>query len=173
MVKVKGKIEDRVYLGIDPGENGGIAAICSDGTETVKMPDTEKDVFDYLAGWDINYKVTAFLEQIDPRPTSWYDKSKGRWTASILKSTCLIYGNYLFLRGLLIASGISFFSEQPQSWQKGLKIPKKEKSETPAQWKNRLKGRAQQLFPNLKITLATADALLMAEYCRRCHVGEG
>ena len=31
------------------------------------------------------------------------------------------------------------------------------------------KQRAQQLFPTAKVTHAIADALLLAEYCRRVH----
>ncbi len=34
-------------------------------------------------------------------------------------------------------------------------------------FKNRLKGFAQQLYPLQKITLATADAFLIAEFGRR------
>ena len=36
------------------------------------------------------------------------------------------------------------------------------------EWKNKLKAKAQQLFPvwSKRITLATADALLIAEYGR-------
>jgi hypothetical protein len=35
------------------------------------------------------------------------------------------------------------------------------------QWKNKLRERTQQLYPNVgKITLATSDALLILEYAR-------
>jgi hypothetical protein len=37
--------------------------------------------------------------------------------------------------------------------------------------KNVSKARAQELFPALKITHATADALLIAEYGRRLNLG--
>lgn len=37
--------------------------------------------------------------------------------------------------------------------------------------KNITKQRAQQLFPSAKVTHKIADALLLAEYCRRVHRG--
>ena len=33
------------------------------------------------------------------------------------------------------------------------------------------KAKAQQLFPNLKITHAIADSLLIADYCRQIRLG--
>ena len=79
---------------------------------------------------------------------------------------------YGFLRGCLIAAGIPFEEVTPQAWQKALEIPKKSKSETKAQFKNRLKALAQQWFPDQLVTLKTADALLIATYCFRKHGGK-
>jgi hypothetical protein len=52
----------------------------------------------------------------------------------------------------------------PQKWQKFLSLGSRgKKSKT--EWKNKLKARAQQLFPSVgKITLATSDALLITKY---------
>lgn len=53
----------------------------------------------------------------------------------------------------------------PQKWQKALQLGTKgNKSNT--EWKNKLKARAQQLFPNVPMTLAVADALLILEYSK-------
>ena len=73
---------------------------------------------------------------------------------------------YGFLRGLLTAYNYPFEEVLPRKWQASFGM-KKGKDESNTQWKNRLKGKAQQLFPHLKVTLATADALLIAEYGRR------
>jgi hypothetical protein len=45
----------------------------------------------------------------------------------------------------------------------------KSSEHTKTEWKNRLKAKAQQLFPQQSkhITLKTADALLIAEYARK------
>jgi hypothetical protein len=88
------------------------------------------------------------------------------------------------LIGILLANHIPHEEIEPRTWQKALGIPpriKKPKKpkpfiqypaeETQAQWKNRLRSKAQTLFPNLNITLATADALLIAEVARRIQIG--
>ncbi len=163
------------YIGIDPGANGGLACVLEDEVEAVKMPATEKDIWTWFisrtrpAFSDLN--VYAVIEQIIPRPTSYFDKSSGSWRASILKSTCLLYASYVQLRAMLVAAGIPFEVVTPQRWQKALGIRSKEKGETPTSWKNELKAKAQQLFPQEKITLATADSLLLLEYCRRLREG--
>jgi hypothetical protein len=79
--------------------------------------------------------------------------------------------NYGALRMALTAAGIPFEEVVPGVWQRGLNIPPRKKTEGKTAWKNRLKAKAQQLFPSVKITLATADALLIAEFCRRKHEG--
>ena len=54
----------------------------------------------------------------------------------------------------------------PQSWMQSLALGTKG-SMTGTQWKNKLKARAEQLFPKNKFTLATSDAALIAEYGKR------
>jgi hypothetical protein len=68
---------------------------------------------------------------------------------------------------------MAFDEVTARSWQKALEILPRKKAEGNSQWKNRLKGKAQQLFPNIasQITLLTTDALLIAEFCRRKHKG--
>ena len=63
---------------------------------------------------------------------------------------------------------------RPQAWQRSLGLTKIrddriwEMSDAGAsgRWKNRLKSRAQELFPDIKVTLRTSDALLLAHYCK-------
>ena len=54
-----------------------------------------------------------------------------------------------------------------RTWQKGLSIQPKRKEESKTQFKNRQKGLAQQMHPDIKVTLATADAILIAEYLKK------
>lgn len=146
-----------IYIGIDPGQSGGIASLVGDNTGTspacVKMPETEKDCFDALEKLQrINFTaIFAVIESVHSMPK--------QGVASSFK-----FGrNYGFLRGCLIALGIPFEEVTPQKWQKALGCLSHGD-------KNVTKARAQQLFPALKITHATADALLLAEYCRRTRV---
>jgi hypothetical protein len=79
--------------------------------------------------------------------------------------------SYGGLRMALIAAGIPFEEVQPRAWQKAMGIPPRSKTESGTQWKNRLKAKAQQLYPAEKVTLAVADALLIATYCQRKQEG--
>ena len=68
------------------------------------------------------------------------------------------------LEGCLAASGIPYAFVTPQKWQKAMCCLSKGD-------KNVTKAAAQRLYPNERITHATADALLLATYCRR-HASE-
>jgi hypothetical protein len=60
----------------------------------------------------------------------------------------------------LTAAGIPFERVRPQKWQQAMGCMTKGD-------KNVSKRRAQELYPQLKITHATADALLIATYGTR------
>lgn len=151
----------QVYIGVDPGQVGGIASICV-GTrlqivEAVPMPATELDVWMVLENvdWKDAQGCKAIIEKVHSFP--------GQGVSSTFK-----FGvGYGGLRMALTASRIPFEAISPNRWQRGLGIRPKKKSETTARWKNHLRGIAQQLFPKVDVTLKTADALLIAEYCRR------
>ena len=74
--------------------------------------------------------------------------------------------NYGFLRGILIALQIPLLEVAPQKWKRdlGLKFTAQDSKKDK---KNGSKQLAQQWFPSLKITHATAEALLIAEWGRR------
>lgn len=162
-----------VYIGIDPGSNGAIAVLETSGVVTThKLKNaTIRDSWEFLRKTVSGSEFFAFIEEQIPRPTSFFDRKTKRWTATILKSTCLLFGSYKELCGLLAASDIRYEIVTPRTWQKGMGMVPKRKGEKETSWKNRLKAKAQQLFPQVKVTLATADALLLAEYCRRRVLG--
>ena len=137
-------------IGIDPGSGGGLA-VTVDGQllELTSMPETDHDVNSFfLRHEDAD---CAYLEQVHSMP--------GQGVASTFK-----FGmNYGFLRAMLTAHGIRWIDVTPPKWQSALGI-RAIKDEPKTAHKNRLKGRAQQLFPKWKITLKTADAALIAYY---------
>jgi hypothetical protein len=145
-------------IGIDPGQSGGFARL-SESAFGYKMPDTEADTATLLASLFTTSTTMAYIERVHAMPLQGVVSmfSFGR--------------NYGFLRGLLIAIGIPFEEVTPQVWQKVFSLRGPENEGTVAK-KNRHKAKAQQLFPELKITHATADALLIAEYGRRLRSGE-
>lgn len=154
------------YVGIDPGKSGGCAVLNGSSVQCQNLPVSELDLREWIAQQQARSAGNAFvvIERQTPRPTFFQGKS------SILKSTVELYGNYMLIRGMLTGL-ISYEEVLPKRWQQGLRITPRQKSESDTQWKNRLKGKAQQLFPHTKVTLATADALLLAEYGRRLKEG--
>jgi hypothetical protein len=138
----------KTIIGIDPGKSGGIAWIGNGAPCVEKMPDTLKDLFDLLL--DISYEgnATAYLEQVTSSP------QQG------VKSAFTFGNGFGHLEMALTACSIPFQRIRPQAWQKALGCMS-------GGDKNVTKRRAQELFPHLTITHATADALLIAEYGRR------
>lgn len=144
-----------IYIGVDPGKSGAVAIEDEDGYLAVcRCDETEHDVAVFLRSWVGNRgPAFAMIERVHSMPK--------QGVASSFK-----FGqSYGFLRGCLIALGIPFEEVMPQKWQKAMGCLSHGD-------KNVTKARAQQLFPGEKITHATADALLIAEYCRRVRMGE-
>lgn len=148
----------KYFMGIDPGQNGSICTVLENGMPGVilGMPKTEADIYTELKC--ISGRVRyCLIEKVHSMP--------GQGVASTFK-----FGvGYGGLRMALICLKIPFDEVLSRAWQRGLGITPRMKTESRALWKNRLKAKAQQLFPlRLEdITLATADGLLIAEYCRR------
>lgn len=144
------------YIGIDPGKHGGIAVMGADGEvlDVVNMPETPQDLLDFLE----QYKDDSFctLERVGGMPgnggSAMFNFGKG-------------YGH---LQMALLALHIPTEDVTPNKWEKTYQLGSSGKY-TKTEWKNRLKAKAQQMFPYLgkKITLATCDALLICEYGRR------
>jgi hypothetical protein len=151
--------ESPIYVGIDPGMAGGIAAVGKWGkwTQAIGMPALDKEVWEQIKAWSPRVAF-AILEKVN---TGFPGTGKSQMAK--------LYGSYTGLRMTLVIAGIPFEEVLAQRWQKFLHIPPREKSEPRNHFKNRLKVRAQQLFPREEVTLYTADALLIAEYCRRNH----
>lgn len=147
-------------IGIDPGKNGGIAWI-TDGKPCVeKMPETLWDLMQLFCSIEMDARggnkyeeeiqSRAYLEQVHSSPqmgvVSAFTFGQG-------------YGN---LEMALTFLKIPFERIRPQVWQKAMGCMTKGD-------KNISKRKAQELFPSLKVTHSTADALLIAEYGRTKH----
>jgi len=145
-------------IGIDPGVNGGIAWI-TDGKPCVeKMPDTLQDLWELLRDIASEGKCHAYLEEVHVAP-SFAKSADGKENKIRMGSRSAFtfgrgYGN---LEMALTAAGIPFARIRPQVWQKELGCLTKGD-------KNVSKRKAQELFPSMKVTHATADALLIAQY---------
>lgn len=153
------RLTSRVYIGIDPGQGGGLAVLnAKGGVEAISsMPATERDAWDWMKKYcrAIHLDPVAVIERVHSFP------KQG------VASTFTFGKGYGFLRGLLTASCIPFEEVQPEVWQKALGATKRRQSANKSAHKNGLRALAQQLFPSQPTTLKTCDALLLAEFCRR------
>ena len=150
-------------IGIDPGVSGGLAKISAAGTVAIPMPATERDIWDWFGALEATVSTFAVIEKVQG-----YIGPGSEFPGSAMFRFGKSAG---FLLGCLVASGIPFEETPPQRWQKALGISARKKTESKGQWKNRLKAKAQQLYPDQKVTLSTADALLIATYCKRWREG--
>jgi len=135
----------KTIIGIDPGANGAIAWIKEGKPCVEKMPDTLQDLWEILRDIASEGKCHAYLEQVHSSPQMG------------VKSAFTFGNGFGHLEMALTAACIPFARIRPQVWQKELGCLTKGD-------KNVSKRKAQELFPSMKVTHATADALLIAKY---------
>lgn len=140
-------------IGIDPGASGAIVVFRESGSIfVIKMPPTPNEILQFLKLHSVN--SFCFIEKVQGLPgnggSAMFNFGKG-------------YGH---LEMALLANKIPFETVTPQKWQPTYQLGTKG-SQTTTEWKNKLKAKAEQLFPNQKVTLWNSDALLIAEYGRR------
>lgn len=155
----------KYVIGIDPGTNGGIAALDMNGNVVYvgKMPDTPQDILERLrhfAGTELfSSDTVCYLEKVG---TGMPGQSS--------KATATFARHCGHLEMALLALGIKTNDVTPNKWEKSYQLGKSSAA-SKTEWKNKLKAKAQQLFPKERVTLAVCDALLLAEYGRKIEVG--
>lgn len=168
------------YWGIDPGRSGAIAVIDQQcklrGGKLLK--NTDHDIYNWICEQQrgIEGEHACVIEKVWAFPK--YRKKHqfvcgGCGVSEVVEietpqggsSTFKFGRNYGFLEGVLAAAGIPYREAAPMTWKKALGLTMKTGS-TVTERKNFSKARAQQLFPGVRITHATAEALLLAVFCR-------
>lgn len=160
--KPKPELSLTVYIGIDPGVNGAIVALCERRACVHTMPHTDKDLHDLVSMYnnpEAPREVHAYIEQIHALPGSM------RGSVASFK----IGLHYGALCMCLTSCSIPYSKIKAKQWQKEFNIQPRKKTEPPGRFKSRLKAAAQELFPEVKVTLKNCDALLIALYCQRKH----
>lgn len=152
----------KIIIGCDPGKAGAYAILDQDGQviDVQKAFEAPLDIYHYFCNAkkmaeEAGNIIVAYLELVRARPGD---------SASSMFTFGQGFGH---LQMALLASGIRTIEVPPAKWMRAVGVPSKAKDETHTQYKNRLKAKAQQLFPDQKVTLANADALLIAEYGRK------
>jgi len=152
-------------LAIDPGASGGVVEYYPNRrVVAVAMPD-DGDLRDMIGDF-----ASRAREEADS--TVCYMELVGGFIAGnkLPGSAMFNFGNgYGYLRGLLAANRVELRLVRPQQWQAGIPgvFGVKEKPKR----KRALKEHAARLFPTLKVTLKTSDALCIADYARRMEGG--
>jgi len=149
----------RKCIGIDPGKGGGIAVITDEIVVLHNCPRTVKDMA-LLIALCLNdvaaYRTRVFLERVWAFPT---DGRAGSFT----------FGeNYGQWQGILASHEIIPTLVTPKEWQSHFEIKKGLKKDVR---KKILKQMAKDRCPSIKkVTLKTADALLIAIYGVEAHL---
>ena len=146
----------RLYIGIDPGVSGAIAMLDEHGAvvKVERMPLADQDLLDLLFWPVVEMPLIprrAVLEKVSSSPVMG------------VVSAFSFGGWYRAARMALAASHTPYDEVLPRRWQRALEC-------LSGGDKHVTRVRAQQLFPGIKVTHALADALLLAEYCRRLEV---
>lgn len=154
-------------LGIDPGAQGGIAVyIPGQHAKTVKMPKDVRDLRDFFQYYADNYRPMAFLEKLSVRPDDVKDNP-----GKIYRIQQML-ANFEHLKVLLESAGIPYVLVHPISWQTKLKLRIKGQHEEKAERKRRYKEVAEKNYPEVKVTLWNADALLIMHFGRWAIVND-
>ena len=144
------------YIGIDPGKSGGIAVISDERIEVKKCPETVRDmafIFALILHETPPSHVLVMIEKVWARPHD------GR------ASVFTFAGNYGQWEGIVASHDIQLHYVTPQVWMRAVGCPKKLSKKDR---KNHLKALAKEKYPKLskKMTLATSDAMLIADYAK-------
>lgn len=140
-----------MIIAIDPGASGGIAWYESldigNKPCAIKMTDTIGD-------------LKTALQNLRPVKMVFLENVRGAMPGNGVASAAKFAEHIGEIKGLLCGLDIPMDKVSPQTWQKYLGVPAdlhgKENSRARKNW---IKARMQERYPNLKITLATSDAL--------------
>lgn len=171
--EVLGSKEGCLYVGIDPGKNGGVAALNDKGVLVCAggMPDTPAKLLEMMN----DIKVLAAKHEANSLRIC--IEKVGGFTGRVGAGGGFVArGSHMFEFGratgwaemaAAAVGAIEVTTVMPAVWQNGVGVQPRVRGdggESDGEWKNRLKDRAAQLFPRADITLKKADALLIAHY---------
>ena len=147
------------FIGIDPGKSGALAVIDDEGYVWNTKTFNESDYALVLNEMASTPNVRVVLEHVGAMP--------GQGSVSMFN----VGANFGFIKGLLAANNLPYELVRPQKWKRMFSCTSD---------KNTSVEVAHRLFPNVDLRRTTrcskphdgiAEALLMAEYCRRTNLG--
>tara|TARA_B110001454_G_C12467905_1_gene329091 strand:+ start:62 stop:514 length:453 start_codon:yes stop_codon:yes gene_type:complete len=140
------------YIGIDPGKNGGISICWADGSiDAYRFPKKQELLVNIIE----KIKKHCRVENCN---SVWVIEDVHALFGSSAKATFSFGRNLGYWEGVLSSKRIKWKKVSPKIWQSNYTLSKDKKDR-----KNELKAIAQGLV-NFKVTLATADAILIANW---------
>lgn len=146
--------EKQAIIGIDCGANGAIAVYSEGKVVCHRMPKDVHSLAAILSTHKDNQII--FIERVSGWVSDQYIAGKAFGIAKLVK-------NYNMTINVVAMLNQPWTDITAQTWQKAYKITQKE---TKQQRKLRYKKTAQMYYPDTKVSLWNADALLILTYAR-------
>jgi hypothetical protein len=145
------------YIAIDPGVNGGIAWGATALSSCMGMPDSDTEIAEEIG---ILYSMRPGIKCIIEDVPKFVGEALPGAKIFPLAFNCGL------VRGIAVSLRMPVILVRPQDWQKHFRLGTKGDTSGTTEWKNKLKAEAQRRYPHLKVTLKTADALLLLAYAQ-------
>lgn len=146
------------FIGIDPGAGGGISVYGNQRVSAVKMPKDLDRLQTYLKYLLNTYpNPCAFVENVQAWQSDDDEGGKKYGINKMLRSLNEITASLTMI-------GIPYVPTYPVSWQSECGLRIKGLEETDTERKNRYKDYAQNCFPEIRLTLATSDAVCLVQF---------
>lgn len=142
-----------MYVGIDPGKNGGVSGVIGNDLTTFRCPHNVDDMAVKFHDLVYGHNVKLLIEKVHSFPkqgvvsTFTFGQNFGQW------------------EGIIASLPIDYNYVQPKIWQKFYNIKEKDKKIR----KLKLKQKAMDLCFNKKITYAISDAILIMNYAKKYY----
>lgn len=142
-----------MIIGIDPGKKGGVAVLSEKKVKLINTPEEPIGMANVISSalnsaYIDNERLTTYIENVHAFPTD-------------TRSSAFKFGmNYGMWLGILGAYKVEVKKVSPFKWMEPYKPLPKVKKERKA----KLKEIAQELCPDIRVTLYTCDAFLIAIY---------
>ena len=160
--RLENEVHPKIFIGIDPGKNGGAAIINEvpdhEATISFRCPKTPTEMAYTLVSTipeNISYEdVRVTVEHVHAMPANGvvsmfsFGQNLGQW------------------EGILGAFELNVDYVGPRTWMQHYDCkPNMERRER----KRYLRGLAEKIFPNIKMTFNVSDALLIANYNKEIY----
>lgn len=149
-----------LYIGIDPGKSGAIAMI-DDNRSMLIVKDWPGDeiqaarIVRSITEQNRQSNISAVIEKVSAMP------KQG------VRSMFTFGTNYGMWKGILASFMIPFYEIAPRTWQKGILSKKQDGKKASVASALRLFPSAELYGPRGGLKDGRADALLIADFCRR------